>query len=191
MPGAGAEVLSRSTLLIVAFALAGSIGGLLLGRWVATPEASPPPPGVVVAAPGDVLPETTLEDLSGAPSHLSGWHGRALLINFWATWCAPCIEEMPVLDAFRSAQPPDGVEVLGIALDEPAAVRAFLAESVQVAYPILLGGAPGPGDLSVQLGNSHSVLPFSVLVDAEHRIVATRFGDFDADELDAWVAEHL
>ena len=182
---------TRAILLIAAFAVLGAVGGLLLGRHLALPPERPAPAGVAVAAIGDPLPAATLPDLQDQPQALAQWRGRPLLINFWATWCAPCIAEMPVLDGFRNAQAPNGVEVVGIALDQPAAVREFLTASVQVAYPILLGGAPGPGDLSVQLGNARSVLPFSVLVDAEHRIVATKFGDFDANELEAWVADHL
>ena len=182
---------TRAKILITVFALLGGLSGLLLGRYMALPPEQPPPVGVDVAAVGDLLPDVVLADLEDAPQPLSQWRGRPLLINFWATGCAPCQEEMPVLDAFRAAQPADGVEVLGVALDDPAEVRRFLAESVQVDYPILLGGHPNPGDLSVQLGNSRSVLPFSVLVDAGHRVVATRFGDFDADELEEWVAAQL
>lgn len=182
---------TRGTLLILAFAVAGAVGGLLLGRQLALPPERPAPPGVDVRAPGQPAPAVVLPDLAGTGQALAQWRGRPLLINFWATWCTPCIEEMPVLEAFRLAQPPDGVEVLGIALDEPEAVRAFLRDAVQVSYPILLAGPPGAGDLSVQLGNARSVLPFSVLLDAEHRIVATQVGDFDANELAGWVAEHL
>src|SRR5690606_21301004 len=167
------------------------VGGLLLGRHLSLPPERPAPAGVAVAAVGDPLPTATLPGLDDQPQPLAQWRGRPLLINFWATWCTPCIAEMPVLDAFRQAQPANGLEVVGIALDDPAEVRAFLERTVRVGYPILLGGQPSAGDLSVQLGNRRSVLPFSVLVDAEHRIVATKFGDFDANELADWVAEHL
>ena len=181
----------RALLLIAAFAVLGAVGGLMLGRQLSLPPERPTPAGVAVAAIGDPLPAATLSGLDDQPQSLAQWQGRPLLINFWATWCAPCIAEMPLLDAFRDAQPAGGLEVIGVALDDPAEVRAFLEGTVQVGYPILLGGHPNPRDLSVQLGNSRSVLPFSVLVDAEHRILATKFGDFDADELADWVADHL
>lgn len=181
----------RAILLIAAFAVLGAVGGLLLGRQLALPPERPAPTGVTVAAIGEPLPAAVLPDLDDQPQPLAQWQGRPLLINFWATWCAPCIAEMPLLDDYRSAQPAGGLEVIGVALDDPAEVRSFLEGTLQVDYPILLGGHPNPRDLSVQLGNSRSVLPFSVLVDAEHRILATKFGDFDADELASWVADHL
>lgn len=181
---------SRNTLMILVFALVGGIGGVLLGRWMATPPEQPVPPGVDVVEVGDAMPPLSLPDVGGAEQAFAQWSGRPLLINFWATWCAPCVEEMPVLDAFAARQGASGVQVIGVALDDPDEVGKFL-DRVSVDYPILLGGHPGVDDLSVVLGNRRSVLPFSVLVDADGRLAATAFGDFDAAELAAWVAEHL
>ena len=181
---------SRTTLLLLTMALLGGATGLLVGRWSALPGERPPPPGVEVVEVGAALPPLSLPDISDTEQPLAQWRGRPLLLNFWATWCAPCVEEMPVLDAFGRDQGGNGVQVLGIALDESDAVVEFLGR-VPVDYPILVAGPPGVDDLSVRLGNRRSVLPFSVLVGADGRIAATRFGDFDADELVDWIGEHL
>ena len=97
-------------------------------------------------------------------------------MNLWASWCGPCIEEMPELDRFAREQGEAGVQVLGIALDDADAVRGFL-QRVPVDYAIALD-APGPADAGVRLGNPRGVLPYTVLIDADGRLVRHRIGPF-------------
>ena len=151
-------------------------------------QAPPPPAGVVVAKRGVAIPPLRLQDLQGRTVAVpEAWAGRPLLINLWASWCGPCIEEMPELQRFSAQQGPSGVQVVGVALDTPEAVRDFLTR-VPVQYPILID-APGPADAGVRLGNLKGVLPYSVLIDAEGRLLKQRIGPFAAGELDAFAAD--
>ncbi|MBN5152436.1 TlpA family protein disulfide reductase [Stenotrophomonas maltophilia] len=169
-----------------------------LGLW-AGHRLSPAPPApatpatastATAATPtlqvGDQLPALTLPDLAGQPLDLrQRFAGRPLLINVWASWCAPCVEEMPELARFADAQGDHGVQVLGLALDTADDVRGFLRR-VPVEYPIVIE-TPGPRDASVQLGNAQGLLPYSVLFDAQGRLVKVKLGPFAQGEIDRWV----
>ena len=151
-------------------------------------QAPPPPAGVVVARRGEPMPPLRLPALDGTTVAVpDAWAGRPLLINVWASWCGPCIEEMPELQRFSAQQGADGVQVVGIALDDLAAVRSFL-DRVPVQYPILID-APGPADASVRLGNLKGVLPYSVLIGADGRLLKQRVGPFVPGELDRFAME--
>lgn len=135
---------------------------------------------------GDSLPALSLPDLEGRPLDLRQHAaGRPLLINVWASWCAPCVEEMPELARFAATQGDNGVQVLGLALDTADGVRGFL-QRIPVDYPIVVE-TPGPRDASVQLGNTQGLLPYSVLFDAQGRRVKAKLGPFAHGEIDRWV----
>ncbi len=167
--------------------LAASEGGraLLLRIDAATEPAAPP--GIEVVGIGDPLPPLTLalRQPDGAlVERTLAADGRPRLINYWASWCGPCIEEMPLLDAWAAEQGPNGVEVIGIALDEREAVDAFLAR-LPVGYPIAIETS-GPRDSSVRLGNTRGVLPFSVMIDADGRVMERHVGIVTRDQLQRW-----
>jgi thiol-disulfide isomerase/thioredoxin len=144
-----------------------------------------PPAGVVVASRGDRIPAFTVPGLDGKPVDVStAWAGRPLLVNIWASWCGPCIEEMPELQRFHDEQGANGVQVVGIALDDADAVRDFL-QRIPVDYPILVDAA-GPADAGVRLGNPKGVLPYSVLVAADGTLLKQRIGPFAHGEIEAW-----
>jgi len=160
--------------------------GQAIALWLADRE--PVPAGVTVAREGDLAPPLRLPDLDGRPVALPGaWAGRPVLINVWATWCAPCLHELPELQRFASTQGADGVQVVGIALDDATLVRDFL-QRVPVRYPILID-APGRADAGVVLGNPKGVLPYSVLIGADGRVLRRRVGPFEPGELDGFVAD--
>lgn len=148
--------------------------------------APAPPAGVTPAGIGDPMPAVALPGLDGALVDLrTRYAGKRLLINVWASWCGPCIEEMPELDRFAASQGADGVQVIGLALDTPDGVRDFTAK-IPVRYPIVLD-TPGPADASVWLGNARGVLPYTVLVGADGRIARQKIGPFVHGEVSRWV----
>jgi thiol-disulfide isomerase/thioredoxin len=197
--------MNTRTVLIVAVLAAslGAIAGLLVSgpgplwrsrfgqqllQGAMDAEAPPPPAGVVVAKRGEPMPPLRLPDLAGRTVAVpEAWAGRPLLINVWASWCGPCVEEMPELQRFSAQQGAHGVQVVGIALDEPEAIHDFLIR-VPVQYPILID-PPGPADAGVRLGNLRGVLPYSVLIGADGRLLRQRIGPFVAGELDAFAAD--
>ena len=147
--------------------------------------APAPPAGVTPAKPGEAMPPISLPDLHGQVQALPGiYAGRPLLINVWASWCGPCIDEMPELQRFANSQGATGTQVIGLALDTPEAIKDFLTR-VPVDYPILVD-TPGPADASVWLGNRKGVLPYSVLVGADGKIVKQKIGPFAHGEIEGW-----
>lgn len=164
----------RASLLIVMFAFAAALGGF----WAGLKFFGSDP---VV---GKQAPAFSLRDSTGKLVALSDFRGRKVLVNFWATWCAPCVHEMPMLDELATANP-DELVVLGVAEDDPAAVTAFLKQR-PVGYPILHSNSAFVG-LSTQFGNTRNVLPYSVLVDAEGVVKRSKSGMFDAVELQRFV----
>jgi thiol-disulfide isomerase/thioredoxin len=121
--------------------------------------------------------ELALESLRGAP----------LLLNFWATWCPPCIKEMPMLDAFYREHHPHGWQVLGLAVDSPTPVRGFLTQR-PVAFPIGLAGLVGT-ELSRTLGNADGGLPYTVVVGRDGRVRDRKQGALSPADLSRWVQQ--
>lgn len=117
---------------------------------------------------------TTLQDEMNNSQALSQYKGKVLVVNFWATWCPPCREEMPELSALHEAFSSQNVMVLGVAIDEIALVKSF-SEETPVSYPLLVAEDEGMA-LSAQLGNDKGVLPYTIIIDANGSVVETFFG---------------
>ncbi|MEP6483782.1 MAG: TlpA disulfide reductase family protein [Rudaea sp.] len=176
---------NRTNLLIVVVAIVGAALGLLVGRTFDTPAERPIPAGVVVLKMGDVRPDIAFADLNDQPRRLSEWDGKIVLLNFWATWCGPCREEMPLLDRTRGQ---NGLEVVGIAVDDASAVKDYLKEN-PVGYPILIGDDDGNPELL--FGDTRSVLPYSVLIGKDGKLLAQRAGSFTPELLHTWLSNNL
>jgi thiol-disulfide isomerase/thioredoxin len=115
---------------------------------------------------------------------LAQFLGRPLLLNFWATWCPPCVRELPMLDRFHRAQPADGWQVIGLAVDGPTPVREFLRRT-PLGFPVGLAGLDGTS-LSRQLGNAAGGLPFSVAFGRDGRLKERQLGELDEARLKIW-----
>lgn len=146
-----------------------------------------PPAGVAVAERGKPAPTFALRDLQGHVARVpDDFAGRPVLINLWASWCSPCVQEMPELQRYHAQQGDNGTQVIGIALDDVAAVQDFL-KRIPVDYPVLVDAA-GPADAGVRLGNPKGVLPYSVLLSADGTVLKQRIGPFADGEVQAWAA---
>jgi thiol-disulfide isomerase/thioredoxin len=127
------------------------------------------------AAAPERLPNFTLNDVWGQPRSISEWAGQPLLINFWATWCAPCRREMPLLQALHNELAVTGIQVVGIAIDRQPDVQAYITEA-GITYPILSGESDAIA-VSDLFGLSGLGLPFSVLVDSNGNILTVHIGE--------------
>lgn len=140
------------------------------------------PPAQV--APAEIAPSAlyaaNFRDLDGQPAALGRFVGHPLVLNFWATWCAPCREEMPALSRV-SARMASRVQFVGLAQDDPGKVRAF-AHELGVSYPLWTGGDEVM-ELSRRLGNRMQVLPFTVILDGAGRVISQKVGAYSEAEL--------
>lgn len=128
---------------------------------------------------------TTLEQPDGQSTlAMASLKGRPLLVNFWATWCPPCVEELPMLNAFYQAHAAGGWQVVGLAVDQAGAVRSFL-QKLPLAFPVGMAGLAGT-DLSRSLGNPSGGLPYTVVFNAQGVVVHQKIGKVNQADLDQW-----
>lgn len=168
----------RKTVAAVGVALAAGAAGLWMGVWRRRPEDDHGTPSA--------LWRTDFAGLDGQPLRLDTFRGRPLLLNFWASWCAPCVKEMPLFDRFYQAQAPKGWQVVGLAIDREQAVRDFL-KTTPVRFPIALAGLDG-SELMSSLGNRQGGLPFTLLIDAQGMVRERRLGETHEEDLRRWAA---
>ncbi|MGQ0621873.1 MAG: TlpA family protein disulfide reductase [Panacagrimonas sp.] len=147
-----------------------AVGGFVMYRSLA-----PVPP------PAELAADFTLPLLGGGSGSLSEYRGKLVLVNFWATWCAPCLKEIPLLVEMQERYGTRGLQILGPALDDPEQVRQALPR-LRIHYPILTGEAEIPAAMDA-FGDTLGALPFSVLISADGYLLQRKHGEFTREEL--------
>jgi thiol-disulfide isomerase/thioredoxin len=170
----------RQTLTFGAVAAVAAATGAGVGVW-RQPEAAEAGLG---ALPPDFW-SMSFTRPEGGELALKAFRGKPLIINFWATWCAPCVRELPEIDRFAAEKAGAGVHTVALAVDGPTPVREFL-KRIPVKMPVGLAGLDG-SELSRQLGNAQGGLPFTVMVAADGRLAQRRLGETSRDELNRWL----
>ena len=173
------EIRNRRHWVIGAVACAAALGGFSLA-WHALESPGEP----VVMEPG--FWQLQFETPDGQVFRIDSLRHKTLLLNFWASWCAPCVEELPLLSGFHSSNVANGWQVLGLAIDERDPVRHFLAQT-PISFPVVLAGGPGI-ELSKSLGNRMGGLPFTAVINSREQIVHRKMGRVSVDDLRAWRA---
>ena len=160
----------------------------VMGAVVATHKSAPAPLTTAIAPTGG-KPHTavtnlfaqSMNDAAGKSQALSAFQGKPLLVNFWATWCAPCVQEMPELSALANDGLGKKVAIIGIGIDSPTNIAEF-ASKYKIAYPVFNGGMSGT-DLAREFGNSAGGLPYTVLIGADGQVKKTYLGRLKFEEL--------
>jgi len=169
--------------------LAAATIALAAGIYTGLQRAEPPAESAPVLAPGsiDKFFASTLNDINGKPQAFAQWRGKTLIINFWATWCPPCREEMPAFSRLQAKHAANGVQFVGIALDSIHAVREFSLQ-YPVTYPLLIGDTDS-GDLARQLGNPRLALPYTLIISPDGEARFSRLGTLSEQEFDLLIQQ--
>ena len=162
--------MKRQPLLFVLIAIVFASIGAYLGLKAYAPAN---PANSAVAS----LMRTALPDVQKQSHQLSEWQGKTLLVNFWATWCPPCVAEMPELADLQTEMQDKNLQIIGIGIDSPSNIREF-TEKYKISYPILIAGMNGT-ELAQQFGNTGGGLPFTVLISADGKVKKTYLGRLD------------
>ena len=157
--------------------LAAAAAGAGVAAWRLRPQAAAP-------QATHAFWDQRFEQPKGGELSVAAFRGKPLLVNFWATWCPPCIEELPMIEAFWREHEAKGLQVLALAIDQPSAVRRFL-ERQPLSFPVGLAGLAGT-ELAKSLGNTAGGLPFSVFFAKDGGIYSQKLGQLKQADLDGW-----
>ena len=164
----------RQWISIAGISLLALLAGVLTSQWIyRTNLASDPAIEAFFANPWKTP--------DGKPVNTDQWRGKVLVVNFWASWCPPCVEEMPALDKLQQEFLSKNVLIVGIGIDSPSNIREFL-EKTPISYPIVIGGLEG-SNLSKQMGNAQGALPYTVVINANGKATNSKLGKMSEEEL--------
>ena len=171
------ETMGRRRWLYGSVAGAAALAGAGLGWWESQPKNVQPQ--------GDTLWGLTFTSPDKSTIQMREFFGRPLLINFWATWCAPCVEELPLLDRFYQQNLSKGWQVLGLAIDKAAAVEQFL-KRIPIQFPVALAAMEGVA-LSRSLGNEGGGLPYTLVLGSDGKVLHRKMGQVTTADLAQWI----
>ena len=178
---------NRTNALILVIAIAGAVGGFLAGGLLRPIPTRPPNPHAVKI--GDAAPPVQRPDVDGKPRSFDEWRGKLLLVNFWASWCAPCLNEMPLLVKAQADFGSRGLQIVGPALDAPAAVSDSV-KRFHISYPVFVGDDEVMKAMEA-LGNELGALPYSVLIAPDGKVLERIYGGLSAEKLQHLLESHL
>ncbi len=171
----------RALLLVLVVAVLSTAAGVAVYQWQNGHRAS--------GHAAQALFAVQMPGIDGKPQAVSQWRGRVLVVNFWATWCDPCREEIPAFIKLQEQYRSHGVTFVGIAVDQRDKVQTY-AREIGMNYPVLIGGLDSM-DMARQLGNTKSVLPFTLVVDRAGDVVLSHYGAMSVSELEAVIKKHV
>ena len=164
----------RQWIIIVAISFLALLGGVLTSQWITkTGLASEPSIKAFFA--------NNWQSPDGKTVETQNWQGKVLVVNFWASWCPPCVEEMPSLDKLQKEFLQQNVLFVGIGIDSSSNIREFLSKT-PVSYPIVIGGLEG-SNLSKQMGNSQGALPYTVIINAKGKSTYSKLGKINEEDV--------
>jgi peroxiredoxin len=166
--------------VVLGAATAGAVGYLLYERQAHRAETPPAPTEAPALKLASTVPEFQLADRDGKMRSLADWSGKSLIVNFWATWCAPCRREIPLLEKLQVQYGPQGFQVIGIAADYRDKVLAY-ADQIGIKYPLLIGEQEAL-DAATAFGVEAVGFPFTIFTDRKGRIIAAHMGELTQPE---------
>lgn len=172
--------------VIACLALGLALPNLRIEAQTFTPATASPGAAAKGGAPGHLAPDFTRTDLGGSTLSLSRYRGKIVLLNFWATWCAPCLAEIPKFSLWQQTHGSEGLQVLGVSMDDDSAPVKRTVRKYGIVYPVVMGDAPLGELYGGVLG-----LPQSYLIDASGRIVARYQGEADLNQMESRIEELL
>lgn len=177
---------TKTALALAVIAIAAGVSAYVVSRELLVPEPAPSAPPQPDASQRARIPETRpniqLRDRDGELRTLAEWDGKPLVVNFWATWCAPCRREMPMLNQLAKDLEPSGAEVVGVAIDFREDVLEYL-ETMPVDYTVLIGEQDGL-DAARDFGVENVALPFTAFIDSKGRIATLHMGELHRPQAD-------
>lgn len=173
--------MKRRQLMYAGTAAAAALAGAGVAWWQIQPHGT----GAAAADPAlQAFWQQSFDTPEGKPLPMAGFAGKPLLVNFWATWCPPCVEELPLIDRFHTDNRSRNWQVLGLAVDQPSAVRTWLQRK-PMGFPVVMAGLQGT-ELSKSLGNLAGGLPFTAVFGASGQLLHRKSGKVSEEDLAQW-----